>query len=817
MRSRFLLLLAAIVFLAGCTASDQSSRQARHPILIDEYSLLDDHTAEKPNDKVLQRKLDEARRHYLYALKASEQGKNTIAGKHFEAAMSILNDLVTYPDIYTNTDFTHLSESVIQDYESRISSTDSLDPNSSFFVLRDKMYQEIETIPVERKKYPSKQQLATINAGSAQYDLQIDLTDNTPVQQCISYFTSERGRRFFSRWLGLTGRYFPLYERVLAEEGVPQEIRHLSMIESGLSPKAVSWAKAVGLWQFIPGTGKMYGLAINWWVDERRDPEKATRAAARYLKDLYTDFGDWQLALAAYNCGPGRVKSAIAKANSRDYWVVRGYLPRETQQYVPLFIAATKITMDPEAYGFTDIDYQLPDEYQSVPLQGSFDLATIARAANCSVEELKGLNPELLQDRIPSGSGSAYSVNVPINTPPNLAAKLKDVPAPNQPQVTFVSHKVGRGETLTSIANQYNVTVDAIGQANSISPTSNVRRGATLRVPMVTGAQNNSSALIASNDVNSDVAERNTPPSATSSGSSASTPVRATRSAQASHDIIAPPSSSAPAAPPSTPEERAFVDALSRQSGGAQSVVTGTAATARRSTPAAAPAATPTAAANRRESATPKSEERAKIKNVVHVVTAGETLTGIARKYKVSVSDLASWNDIPKSTSVRTGQKLKVHGGQAESRSTTQSTRVAATTSDRSPSRSESSSSRRVTTTSSRFETHRVRRGESLTSIAERYGVSVNDLKTWNEKNIRGGGLQAGATLKIYSETPAKGDTRRTSRAARSAPKSYTVRRGDSLSDIANRFGVDVKTLRKNNPKVTEKNIRSGQTIRIAQ
>lgn len=790
---QYLLPLTLVWVLAACTSTDRMTRSSRLPILTDEYALLDTSSLDRPDDKVLRRKLDEARRHYLLALKASDQGKDAVASQHFEASMNILNDLVTYPDIYANPDFTRLSESLIRDYEEKVTSIDSLDPNSSFFVLRDKMYQEIERLPVQRQRYPAASRRhvgsdSPSEAAWADYGIQIALTDNTPVQQCIAFFTSEKGRKFFSRWLARTGKYFPLYEQVLEEEGVPLELKHLSMIESGLNPTAVSWAKAVGLWQFIPSTGQMYGLAINWWVDERRDPTKATRAAARYLKDLYTDLGDWHLALAAYNCGPGRVKSAISKANSRDYWVVRNYLPRETQQYVPLFIAATKITLEPEAYGFTNIEYENPLDYRIAPLKGSFDIATIATAANTTVDRIRELNPELLRDRIPSGDANGYPVRIPIESRADVASILNDIPAPVQPTVTFVTHKVKRGESLTEIADEYGTSIEDICSANRISPKANVRRGARLRIPILNTASNRESdstaTLIASTD---------TPPAAT------------TAATRRHAGPVTPVDQGISPEKPSTPEERAFVSALGpRSTGGSQSVTTGAPAVAQsRTASATKPAAHIRAVSARRH------DDAAEATPKIHTVARGETLTGIARRYRVSARDLAAWNGLPRNYEVKTGERLRL----SSSGSVTRSSDIAV----RSDRPATSSKASRRTTPTTRYETHRVRRGESLTGIAERYGVSVDDLRAWNHGAFRGGTLLSGTSLRVYGDSPSKGDSRRTSRASRSAPKSYTVRRGDSLQDIANRFGVSLRDLKANNPRLRSGKLQAGQRIRIGR
>lgn len=771
MRKTLLIALTAAALLGGCVESRQGlrSRNGAKPILVDEYSSLDDRSANGTlSDQALRKKLEVARQHYLLAMRSSEQGKVALASQHFEAAIAILNDLVTYPNIDSNPEFVKLSESVVRDYEEQVTSLDSLDANSSFFVLRDKIFQEIETIPLEKQHhFASKRGTSAVTAGedvSSDGEYQIAMSDNAAVQQCISFFTSEKGRKFFSRWLERSGRFFPLYERVLAEEGAPQELKYLSMIESGLSPTAVSWAKAVGLWQFIPVTGQQYGLTINWWVDERRDPEKATRAAARYLKDLYNDLGDWHLALASYNCGPNRVKAAIAKANSRDYWQVRNYLPRETQQYVPLYIAAAKIASDPESYGFTDLNYEAPDQSGTIGVKGARDLQTIADLAKVPVATLKALNPELLRDQLPQGVAE-YKLRVPTDAPRDLAAKLDSLPEPEKVAITWTVHKVRRGESLASVADKYDVKVADLCDANQMSPSSKLRSGMRLRVPVRGNVKDDDDNLAKNDDDASD-----------------------------SDDAQSSSSSPAPAG----------------KEHGSASIASNDPAPAR---------ATPVAAKTRAVKV-PK----------YHVVGRGETLTKIARTYGVSVNELADMNDLGKHRTVRAGQRLKVGeivrgeasktlmADEGKKLSKKEKERQLAANDDNDQSDSRSSRRRKsVTTTSTRFETHRVKKGESLTTVADKYGVSVEDLKTWNAKSIKGNKLAAGVSLKIYSESPSKGDARRSSRANKSVEKRYKVRKGESLSEIADKFGVSLTELRKNNPHIKEKTLRAGQVLKITK
>jgi membrane-bound lytic murein transglycosylase D len=811
--------LIALALLAGCSTQQETLRSSLRPkpVMVDEYSALDDASNGKPmSDLALQKKLEDARRHYLLAMKASERGNVSLASRNFEAAMDILNDLITYPNIYSNSEFTRLSESVVRDYEEQITSIDSLDANSSFFVLRDKIFQEIETIPVERKKYPSPHELAV----SAPNSLQIDLTDNVPVQQCIAFFTSEKGRTFFSRWLERSGRFFPVFDKVLNEEGAPQELRYLSMIESGLNPTAVSWAKAVGLWQFIPATAQLYGLQINWWIDERRDPEKATHAAARYLLDLYNDLGDWHLALASYNCGPNRVKSAIAKAGSRDYWKVRDYLPRETQQYVPLFIAASKIAMDPEAYGFTNINFEHPDDYDQIDIKGSFDLPTISQTANLPLDQLQALNPELLRARTPGDA--TYRLNVPRGTNRGLASRLEQLPPPTQASVNYIQHKVRRGESVAAIAKGYGVDAGAIYEANAMNPRTKLRSGMTLRVPVqnvaaksTAGKGADSTALAASTAPGSPTPAASPAPAKLTPAPVESTTAQSEPRRPAPQQPAALASTGNSAATQSRPAERAASTPSSSSTTQSSSPLPGPSKGLAAATPPPTPVASvakpaaPVAKQNTpvaRQSQPVVKRPAPKQEITFHKVSRGETLIGIAQQYGVDVNDLKAWNGLGRHATVMRGQKLKIQGV-AEKKA-----RQLAARDEQDGKRGRK---RAVTTTTTRFETHKVKRGESLAAIADNYGVSVEDLKAWNGKDLKGNKLVAGAKLKVYSESTSKGDARKSSRASRSATKKYSVRRGDTFEDIADRFGVSVKELRKSNPGIKGGKLKPGQSLKI--
>src|SRR5262245_51880689 len=286
---------------------------------------------------------------------------------------------------------------------------------------------------------------------------------NTEVYRYIEYFTGA-GRSVFERWLVRSGRYMTLFQNVFKKEGLPPDLVHLVFVESGFNVHARSVSAAVGPWQFLRSTGRLFGLTVNQWVDERKDPEKSTVAAARYLKHLYAIFGDWPLALASYNAGEGTVLRAIKKQGTTNYWDLR--LPRQTEEYVPQFMAVLAISRDPGRYGFDEVELDEPMAFDEVALKGAVDLRTVAQLADCSYDELKQLNPAVLHHAAPGADGVTM-LRVPRGKGEALMAKLEQ--GAKLPAVDLtVRHRVRRGETITSIASQYHVSAQRLALANNI-------------------------------------------------------------------------------------------------------------------------------------------------------------------------------------------------------------------------------------------------------------------------------------------------------------------------------------------------------------
>ena len=305
------------------------------------------------------------------------------------------------------------------------------------------------------------------------------LNDN--VKSFIDLFQT-KADSYFTRSLARSQAYEGMMKKILREKNLPEELFYLALIESGYNPHAQSRAKATGIWQFMNRTGKRYGLKVDKWVDERRDPEKSTYAAAEYLKDLYEMFNCWYLAAAGYNAGEGKVLQAMKRAKSQDFWEIskHRYLKRETKQYVPMFLAAMIIAQDPEKYGFSNIAYHTPLEYEKVAVPPGTRLDRIARAAETNLEEIRALNPALRRDKTPP-EGASFEIKLPPGKKEvferNFSRVFKLDPR------TARKHQIRRGDTLGQIAKKYRVDVQEICKGNEITPKTILRPGDTLLLP----------------------------------------------------------------------------------------------------------------------------------------------------------------------------------------------------------------------------------------------------------------------------------------------------------------------------------------------
>jgi membrane-bound lytic murein transglycosylase D len=312
-------------------------------------------------------------------------------------------------------------------------------------------------------------------------DFDIPIVINDDVRKWVAYFTGERGRVYFARWLGRSTTYQPLMHRELEKAGLPKDLVYLSMIESGYNAHAYSHASAAGLWQFIPSTARLYKMRVDWWADDRRDPVVSTAAGIAYLSELHRMFGDWHLAWASYNGGPGRVRRAMGRSGSKDFWTIAEgpYLHSETDNYVPKIIAAAIVGKYSERYGFTDIKYQPELKVERTKVDGSVEVDVLAKCAGISGEAFRKLNPAIRRWATPP---EGIVVNVPLgskNTFEKALAKL-----PKQKRIDFVKHRVAKGETLSQIAARYEVPVSVVTKSNELKNANRIYIGMSLVIPV---------------------------------------------------------------------------------------------------------------------------------------------------------------------------------------------------------------------------------------------------------------------------------------------------------------------------------------------
>jgi len=667
----FLVVVVLSSTLYASAAPDPSIADSikKQQVFPDEFSDLDEGGEQSTGtmDAEVTDKLAKARHHYLNALAWIEKKDTVMGAREFETSISILNSLSSEPKISKVHDYTELVKAVIEDYENYVTDIDKLDENSSIFILRERMYAEVNKKPkVEPISKAKKQQ--TSLAGPIATTIPMDM--NEYVEKNLQFLSEAKGRKFMKKWLERTGRWMPMLRKIAKEEDMPEEIVYLAMMESGLNPNAVSWAKAVGMWQFIASTGKMYDLDITTWIDERRDVEKATRAAMRFLRDLYNDLGDWHLALAAYNCGPGGVRRALRKSGKPDgnFWDIREKLPRETRNYVPLYIATALITMNPEKYGFPKDSLELLPPYavDTYTVPEPVNLAALATCAGITLDSLKNLNPELTKPNTPPNT--KYKLKIPPGTKDSFgkqyAALTSDVKQP------WMTHTVGRKETLTQISQRYGVSAREIASINNIQGyKSRLQRGSKIRIPI----------------------------------SGKPTPL-----AEALAEVTTPATTGQ--------------TITSRNTG--------------RITPEITPEASSTTISqtSSKTSSTTSSTTSSKT-SAKHVVARGENLSTIARRYNVAVEDLRQWNDMQRGTeTIVIGDSLI----------------VSVTDRPAAAPKVERISVPRVVT-------HKVQRGETLAEIAEEYGTSIDRLREINNIG-RKGNIQAGQNLKIETTSARSGD-----------------------------------------------------------
>lgn len=482
-------------------------------------------------------------------------------------------------------------------------------------------------------------------------------------QQVEMHFKTylHRGRKRFTNYLERAQIYLPLVKTIFKEMGVPEDIAYLAFVESGFNPNAVSSAGATGMWQFMRYTGKRYGLAQNAWIDERRDPHKATVAAALYLNQLYEHFGDWLLAVAAYNAGEGKIMRAMESTGAGDFFELcllndniqedKRKLRSETQQYVPTFLAVVKIMRNLELLGFNAQALEQSEQLTTLRLPPNTDLRALASNLGMKMETFQALNPAFRKDvSLPNSVSTAY---IPIKYEAQALAWLNSPKATRT--ATYENYKVRKGDTLSSIANKFNVSVDLIKQSNGLKSTK-LSIGTNLKIPS-TGApidKGSSSKTLASSTAGKAKTETQTTKATTHTVKTGETLFSISRKYGVNIDdlrsankitaktnklsvgqrLTIPGKTTQASAPSSKPAAQAQKPASQQAKTAAQS----------------------TKPAVQQQSANRSGSSSAK----THLVKSGDTLFSLARTYKVSLDDLRKANGFTEKTVLKSGQTLRI-------------------------------------------------------------------------------------------------------------------------------------------------------------
>jgi len=636
----------------------------------------------------------------------------------------------------------------------------------------------------------------------------LPLVLNAQVIKLINYFSAGRGLKTYKSTMGRGAAYQEMIERILREEDVPKELFHLAQAESGFLPKARSWARATGMWQFVSYRGRQYGLRQDRYLEERYDPEKATRAAARHLKDLYIEFDDWYLAMAAYNSGPERVRRAIRRSGSRDYWTLseRRLLPRETRNYIPIILAFNYVTKNQQLYDLGELDPAPPLRYATVTSRSEVSLDLLADLTDSTAATIRQLNPALLRSATPPFD---YELRLPEGTAEQFRAQIASIP--EDKRLKWRRHAVQEGETLAAIARQYRVREDDILALNGLDGEV-LRAGRRLNIPAETrleiygGSGGRAGGFVEGGTGRYRIARGDT------LGAIAARFGVSVARLMAWNGLT------------STRIRAGRFLVVSSRDGGSRTTYAASSSSGRGSAPAGR-----------------------------YTVRRGDNLTAIATRYRVSVSDLRAWNGL-RDSRIHAGQVLRVPGVSGSERAEAapaggqyrirqgdnlaviaqrfgvsvqdlqawnglrgssiragESLRVAPVsrpvpqTANRAASAAPATAQPVAAVDGQRY---RIRRGDNLAAIAQRFKVTIDQIKAWN--SLRGSRITAGADLYVGPPSDGAGAAARPAPTAATAtpptavitPSSgskaqrYHVRRGDNLMEIARRFDVSVEDLK---------------------
>jgi membrane-bound lytic murein transglycosylase D len=775
----YLIVLTVSLYLGGCSGSKEPKVEAnRAQDSINIYSAI-----------------ESAFKQYKEALVLNES-QNDKTKESFEQSLKILkkvdNRILEDPKyLVWKKDYAELSRSIVQDY---LYTQSNISEKSLVFKFAKKFDVEFEEV----KKYEDVEATDPLPDGS-----DVPLIRNKAVDEYIDFFSkTDRGRGFIDKTLYRSGKYFPIMRKILKYYGAPEELIYLSVQESGLNPTIVSRAGAVGLWQFMATTGSAYGLSQDDKRDDRRDFEKSTDAAARHLKDLYRSLGDWYLAFAAYNAGPGRITGAINKSGSRDYWEIRNYLPGETKNYVPSILAISFIFRNPEDYGFKNIEYGKPVSYDKVNILGEVSLEKVAEFCDSDIETIRELNSELTKDAIPSYS-VPYQLRIPHGTyktfvanyqkSPEFAQNNSSVPeyAGNESKgyqsevsdVTYTVSKYNPGDPKTvgvstgkmKLAYKFRTNDNIINVADSfyVRPT-DLRIWNSISYPSQPLTDQNLAIYLPEKQYNKFMGIKEPEVIETEKVTTPDTTTYQNKTDD---------------------EKKTNVETIQKPKKNVIKVNTGSQTYVVKegdNLGLIAEAYNVTVAEikewNNLEDdkilagqklklySDKPIEKKINTKNkTTYIVEEGDYLSSIANAYGVTVNDLKEWNEL-ESDVIFVGQKLIV----AEPQKKTKDTK--------------------------KTKTHVVKGGETLNSIAVKYDVTIAEIKKWN--GLKSDVIQTGQTLIVSESKSKKNETT-------VKEKTHKVKKGDTLRSIADEYDITIRDLKKWN-ELDSDVIKIGQVLIVS-
>jgi membrane-bound lytic murein transglycosylase D len=739
------LLLISFLFVTGCSqkvikprvlsplppAAESSTPEGKYVSQADTCPAEQTVESTTSEEDTTAFKFETAESYYALGVGANQKGEWTKAQEYFEKALDVLSrlDIEEESDSLRAKKFNMLLHEIAEDYKVTLLSVGVLSDETSVSAFLER-FENIQNFKKLQEGLVKRGESDSLEAGLsldiAVYDMPIEW--NERVENATIYFQTV-ARDAFETYLSRSGKYADLMRDILKEKGLPLDLVWLCLIESGFNPKAYSWARALGPWQFIASTGKNYGLKRNWWYDERRDFVKSTYAACNYLSFLYNKFSSWSLALAGYNGGEGTIERAIQKHNTDNFWDLK--LRKQTEDYVPLYMAATIIAKDPESYGF-NVEYEDPIQFDIVEINQPMDLKKIAKMVETSLEIMKELNPELLRGVTPPNC-RGYKLRIPLGTKESFTQNLNENPS-KLASGLFVEHKVKKGETLSDISQKYGVPLAVIMETNALTKKHILRIGQGLLIP----AQN--------------VSSDRSSPSDTKEGEVTFYTVK---EGETLSDIAA---------------RFATTSSQIEKLNGLKN---------------------PDYLDKGQRLKIPQANTGEGKSFVEHEVKKGETLSYLAEKYGVAVSDIVEANDLSDKNTLKTGQYLLI------------------------PTKLTVADAGKKTTDlkihSEKITLYAAKKGDTVSDLASRFDSSPQEIKKVNSlENLDL--IKKGQKLKIPV-----GDREINSRGTEGKWIVYIVKKGDTLWDIARKFGVLLEKLVIWNQMDVPSRINVGDRIKILQ